>query len=388
MIQDDVQDLLDRAVAAGTETGAQVSVIADGQTVVEATSGHTSADRTSAIAPDTLFFAASAAKAIASTVAHVLVERGLLGYDTLVADVWPELGAHGKDKLTLRHVLLHTAGVPAPPYETTVRDLGDWDHMCASLADAQPWWEPGTQFGYHAVTFGFLLGEIVRRATGHTLPFWLDELITGPLGVSDEVHFGVPPNLLDRVAQQVAEPGVNLPSPVVGSPAERALPPHIRPDATYANRPDVLTADIPSQGTMSARGAARIYAALLGQVPDVQLISADRLAEIATVTIQGRDVIMDVDFAWAFGYSPHRPGGVAGRLGSTIGMVGMNGSVAYADIDSGVAVGVMRNRFNPMDLTLITKVDRLVANAFPPRAEHLSKPLTPTADSATEEHHG
>ena len=83
-----------------------------------------------------------------------------------LVEVWPEFGAHGKDTVTLRQVLLHTAGVPGLPPDTSAADLCDWDRMCAVIADAEPWWEPGTRFGYHAKTFGFLLGEVLRRATG------------------------------------------------------------------------------------------------------------------------------------------------------------------------------------------------------------------------------
>jgi CubicO group peptidase (beta-lactamase class C family) len=141
----------------------------------------------------------------------------------------------------------------------------------------------------------------------------------------------------------------------------------VRPDAGYANRRDVLTADIPSQGTMSALGAARLYAALLGHGVGPRLVGADRLATMATVMFRGHDEVMDVPTAWAFGFSPHRPGGAASRPGSTFGMMGMNGSAAYADIDSGAAVAVMRNRFDPLDMATVAEADRLVAAAFPPR---------------------
>ncbi len=156
----------------------------------------------------------------------------------------------------MRHVL-HTAGVPAPPYDTTVEDLCNWDHMCVALAGAKPWWEPGTRFGYHAKTFGFLLGEIVRRATGRTLSWWLRETVTVPLGIRDEVHFGVPDELLDRVARQQPPIGPPPAEPEPGSPLDRAIPPGIRSDAEYANRRDVLTSDIPLEGTMTARGAVQ-----------------------------------------------------------------------------------------------------------------------------------
>jgi CubicO group peptidase (beta-lactamase class C family) len=177
-----VQAMIDRRVASGDEVGVQVAVVEHGRVVVDAVSGSADPGRGRAVAPDTLFWAASTAKGVASAVAHVLVERGELAYDLRAVEVWPEFGAHGKDRVTLRQVLLHTAGVPAPPYDTTVEELCDWEHMCAVLAEAEPWWEPGTRFGYHAKTFGFLLGEIVRRATGRTLSWWLREVSPSPSG--------------------------------------------------------------------------------------------------------------------------------------------------------------------------------------------------------------
>jgi CubicO group peptidase (beta-lactamase class C family) len=244
-VQARVQAMIDHRVASGDEVGVQVAVVEHGQVVVDAVSGSADPSQSEAVGSDTLFWAASTAKGVASAVAHVLVERGELAYDLRAVEVWPEFGAHGKDRITLRHVLMHTAGVPAPPYDTTVEQLCNWEHMCTVLAEAKPWWEPGSRFGYHAKTFGFLLGEIVRRATGRTLSWWLREVVTVPLGIGDEVHFGVPEELLDRVARQQPPIGPPPPPPEPGSPVDRALPPGIRPDADYANRRDVLTSDIP-----------------------------------------------------------------------------------------------------------------------------------------------
>lgn len=355
---------MDELVAAGAEVGLQVAVIKDGQVVVDAVSGVADPRTGVPVTRDTLFWAASTAKGVASSVAHVLVEGGELDYDLRAAEVWPEFAAHGKDKVTLRHVLLHTAGVPGLPPDTTVEDLCDWDHTCAVLADAEPWWEPGTRFGYHAKTFGFLLGEILRRATGRTISALLRELVSGPLGVRDEVHFGVPSPLLRRVARQVPADGAAPSHPEPGSPLDRAMPRAILPDAAYANRSDALTADIPSDGTMTARGVARMYAALLGHVDGVTLVSPRRLEAMAAVAFRGMDQVMGFPTTWAFGYSPARPGGGASRPGSTFGMVGMNGSAAYADIDSGVAVAVMRNRFATGDLTTVARIDSIVAETL------------------------
>ncbi|OLF17263.1 serine hydrolase domain-containing protein [Actinophytocola xanthii] len=357
-VQERVQVAIDRMVRDGAEVGIQVAVVHDGDLVVDAVSGVRQAGQDVPVTSETLFYAASTAKGVAAAVAHVLVDRGELDYDLPVRDVWPEFGAHGKQDVTVRHLLLHTAGVPAPPYDTTVEDLCDWEHMCHVLAETEPWWRPGTRFGYHAQTFGFLLGEIVRRATGHSLSWWLRAAVTGPLGVEDEVHFGVPEALLDRVARQH---GSTPPPPSPGSPADRAIPPAIRPGADLANRRDLLTADIISAGTMTARGVARLYAALLGHVAGVHLVSPSRLRSMAALTYEGPDEVMGVPTSWAFGFSPYRPDGVPARPGSTFGMVGSNGSAAYADIDSGVAVAVMRNNFT-LDLTATTEVDRIQAN--------------------------
>jgi CubicO group peptidase (beta-lactamase class C family) len=288
----------------------------------------------------------------------VLAERGELGYDLRVADVWPQFAAHGKDTVTVRHLLCHTAGVPAFPLGTTPGDLCDWERMCALLAGAEPRWRPGTRFGYHSDTFGYLVGETVRRATGCTISRLLRDLVTGPLGLADEVHFGVPARLLPRVATQVDPAGSPEPERGPASP----MPMLIIPTAALANRRDLLSADIPSMGTMTARAAATVYAALLGHIEAVHLVSAERLKAMAAITYQGTDVVMGVRSAWAFGYSPARPAGT--YQGSTFGMLGGNGSAAFADIGSGTAVAVMRNRCGIGDFTTAARLDRLVVDAL------------------------
>lgn len=358
-----IQREVDELVASGVELGLQVAVIKDGRGVVDAAGGLADPRTGAHVSADTLFFAASTAKGVASSLAHALVERGELDYDMRVSDVWPEFGAHGKTEVTLRHVLMHTAGVPGLPADTTVENLCDWEHMCAVIAAEEPWWEPGTRYGYHAKTFGFLIGEIIRRATGQTVSSRLREVLTGPLGVPEEVHFGVPPSLVGLFARQVPPDGPPPDPPERGSALDRALPPGIWPDADYANNVDALMSAIPSDGTMTARGVARIYSALLGDVDGVALVSQQRLADMAAVAFSGTDEVMGFPISWAFGYSPSRPGDVPSRPGSTFGMVGNNGSAAYADIDSGVAVAVMRNRFNP-DMSTVARIDQIVAETL------------------------
>ena len=359
-LQAELQAAAGEMVAAGTETGLQVAVHRRGLVVADVVSGVVDLETAKPVSPGTLFYAASTAKGVAASLAHVLAERGDITYDLRLADVWPEFAAHGKEHTTLRHVLLHTAGLPGLPQETTVADLCDWDRVCAALAAAEPWWRPGTRFGYHALTFGFLLGETLRRVTGRTMSELLREVLTGPLGIADEVCFAVPRPLLPRVARQAASPAPPEP-PEKGSPLDRATPPALRDAASFGNRADALTAEIPSLGTMTARGAARMYAALLGHVDGIELVSDRRRTAMAAVAFTGTDEVMGFPASWAFGYSPDRPGGVPSRRGSTFGMVGANGSAAYADVDSGLAVAVMRNGPPAAGLAAVTRIDRLIA---------------------------
>jgi CubicO group peptidase (beta-lactamase class C family) len=361
-LQRRVQDVIDELVASDAEDGIQVAVLQHGRVVVDAVAGLADPRTGRPVGPDTLFFAASTGKGVATSIAHVLVERGDLGYGQRVADVWPEFAAHGKDFVTLRDVLLHTAGVPGLWPQIHPADLGDWHRVCAFIADQPPWWPPGTRTGYHALTFGFVLGELVRRATGRTLAAALREEIAAPLGITDELLFGVPAHRLACVARQ-GPPGAAPPPPPPGSPLDRAIPPGVQPTAAFANCPEVLRADVPSQGTMSARAAARMYAALLGHVDGIELVSRLRLTTMATPTFAGADQVVGIPTTLALGYSPARPGGVDSRPGSTFGFLGSNGCAAYADIDSGVAVAVMRNRM-VTDMSAAAAIDRIIADGL------------------------
>ena len=191
-IQQRVQEAIDGLVQSGAERGLQVAVYRHGELVVDAVAGVADPATGRPVTSDTPFFSYSIGKGVASTVVHVLAERGMLDYDTRIVELWPEFGAHGKETATVRHALSQSVGVPGLPPGLTVDDLCDWDKMCAIVADAEPWWMPGTKIGYHAVTFGFIVGEIVRRATGKPISQVLCEEVTSPLGVANELFFAVP----------------------------------------------------------------------------------------------------------------------------------------------------------------------------------------------------
>ena len=200
-LQQQVQRAIDELVESGAERGLQVAVYRHGEQVVDAVAGVADPETGRPVSLDTPFYAYSVGKGATSTVAHVLVERGFFGYDTPIVELWPEFGAHGKENATVRHALTHTVGVPGIPADTTPEDLCDWDKMCAAIADSEPWWEPGTKTAYHAYPFGYIVGEIVRRATGKPISQVLREEVAGPLGIADELYFGVPESELGRLAR-------------------------------------------------------------------------------------------------------------------------------------------------------------------------------------------
>jgi CubicO group peptidase (beta-lactamase class C family) len=358
-----VQESIDELVGTGAETGLQVAVYRHGELIVDAVAGTADLATGRPVSSDTLFDSASTGKVAAATVANVLVDRGVLAYDAPIVELWPEFGVHGKEKATLRHVLTHSVGVPAIPATTTIEDLTDWTTMAEAVAAAEPWWEPGTKMTYHAQTFGFLVGELVRRATGRPISAVLREQITEPLGIADELYFGVPASELHRVGKLNEPDGIQEMMAMMAGMFAKVAPAAVLPTADFGNRRDVLTADLPSGGTLSARGIAKLYAALLGEVEGVRLLSPERLLEITSPALVATDELMGNLATWALGYPIGRLGSSAEESPNSFGMPGMGGSVGWADRDTGVAFGLTKNRFNPTEADAATRIGNLVAKS-------------------------
>jgi CubicO group peptidase (beta-lactamase class C family) len=354
-IQQQVQDAIDELVESGAERGLQVAVYDGGEPVVDAVAGVADPETGRAMAPDTPVHAQSTGKGVASTIVHLLVDRGAFGYDTRIAELWPEFGAHGKDTATVRHAMTHTVGIPSLPAGTTIETLCDWDAMCAALADAAPEWEPGTRTGYHAQTWGFIVGEVVRRATGRPISEVLRDEIAEPLGVADELYFGVPPAELGRLARIEEAPGFR--------DALAMFPSPVPPTADFLNDPDALATDLPHGGVMTARAVARMYAGLLGEVDGVRLVSEGRLRELSAVAFSGVDAVIGFPQVWALGYGIGRPG-LDPEPPTAFGMPGIGGSAAYADTATGMAFAITSNRLHPGTAPALARVGELVENAM------------------------
>jgi CubicO group peptidase (beta-lactamase class C family) len=350
-IQQQVQQAIDRLVESGTERGLQVAVYRHGEQVVDAVAGVADPATGRPVTSDTPFFSYSIGKGVASTVVHVLAERGMLDYDMRIVELWPEFGALGKGKATIRHALSQSAGVPGLPPEVTVEDMCDWDKMCAIIADSEPWWEPGTAIGYHAVTWGYIVGEIIRRATGKPISQVVREEVAESLGVAAELFFAVPESEQGRLARledapippEMAAAMAEMPadSPILKvGPAEATT-------AAYGNRADVLSSNIPAGGTTTARAVARMYAALLGEMDGVRLISPERLREVSAVTMSGIDEIFGFPTAWGLGYSIGQFMSNAHETQHIFGVGGVGGSHAYADTATGTTFALIKNRLAP-----------------------------------------
>jgi CubicO group peptidase (beta-lactamase class C family) len=314
--------------------------------VADAVAGVADPETGRPVTPDTPFYCYSVGKGATSTVAH---GSGLL-------TVGPELGPQIDDRRVVaeetpldkhvRHALTHTVGVPGIPADTTPEDLCDWDKMCAAIADAEPWWEPGTKIAYHAYPFGYIVGEIVRRTTGKPISRVLREEVAAPLGITDEIYFGVPESELSRLAklEDMEGSAQMLASMPDDSPFFKLGPRQVTPTAEFGNRHDILMADIPAGGKMSARAVARMYAALVDEVDGVRLVPPARLREISSGAVSGVDEIMGFPTTWALGYSVGRLGADPQETKSVLGSGGVGGSFACADTATGVTWALTKNR--------------------------------------------
>jgi CubicO group peptidase (beta-lactamase class C family) len=364
-IQDAVRAIADELVGSGAERGLQVAAYVDGRRVVDVAAGTADPATGRPVEPGTLFYNWSIGKAATATLVHRLVDAGRLGYDTRVAELWPAFGRHGKDAVTVRQVLDHTAGVPGLPEGTTVDAVCDWGTMVRALEDAEPWWEPGTAVGYHAYTFGFLVGEIVRRATGRPLGAELADL-TAALGHPGEIRFGMAPDEAARLAVLEDAPSeFDLTALPPDSPVLRAAPIAVFPTAALGSDPRMLAADVPAGAKATARALARLYAGWLGEVDGVRLVSAQRIAGATAESSSGPDRVYGDDSRWGLGFALGLPWDEAGSP-RVFGMAGAGGSWAGADPDRGVAVAVTRNVLG-FDSTTAQRIVTAVLDAVPVR---------------------
>lgn len=334
------------------EVGAACSVWVGGREVVDLVGG--------VVAPGgapysrrTLQLVASATKGAMAIVALRLAERGELDLDAPVAAYWPEFAAAGKDAVPVRWLLSHQAGLPYVDAIVPMADAYRWTPMVDALAAQAPLWEPGAAHGYHALTYGWLIGEVLTRITGLTPGELLRKEIAEPLGI--DFHLGLPESEHARVAPLLPAPPPppgTPPDPLTAQlldPNEPAYRAFFVPNGLFGamNDPAAWIAQLPAaNGMATARALSTMYAACLGEVAGVRLLSPDTLAAATAVQAEGTDRVLGVRSRFGLGFQlsyPLRP--MAGP--GSFGHYGLGGSVGFAHAERGVAFGYVVNQMLP-----------------------------------------
>lgn len=338
------------------EIGAAVAIHVAGKVVLDIWAGMADRAAKKPWSASTLVNVYSTSKGLAALCIQLLLERGQLALDAPVAEYWPEFGAHGKGAITLRVLLSHRAGLAAIKDPLPAGALYDHALMANALAAQAPEWEPGTQHGYHAQTFGFLLAELVRRVTGSTLGQYLRDEIARPSGA--DVHIGLSADNDARVAK-LTRP-LDLPSP----PGETNLmdvwkrEPAALTTRAFSNPPPVpgatqtreyRAAEIPaSNAHATALGLSRIYAATISPNPDwgQPLLSPAGIARCSEEYAFGMDLVLRMITRFGPGFMLSQPEG-SGNFGPNLrsfGHPGMGGSLGFADPDAQIGFGYVMNR--------------------------------------------
>lgn len=368
---DAVADTFAAAFARGEESGAAVCVYRDGRPVVDLWGGVADGASGERWERGTVVPVFSTSKGVVALLVHLLVEQGVLDLDLPVAHYWPEFGAAGKQACTVRWLLTHQAGLPSLDADLTFEDVRAVDPVLRALEAQVPRWEPGTRVAYHAMTYGHLLGEVVRRATGRTIGAVLrDELVT-PLGL--QMWLGLPPEApvhLARLEQQghpvgggpvrllhalaARLPGLSglLDRATRGITLGGAFPLRLADEGPgNFNDRATLGVELPAAGVVTdARSLARLYAAVVGAVDGAPLLPAERVAALAAYRVT--TPVHGLPRALGNRINERQPTGLGFvlpcRLGPTsLGHWGAGGSLGLADLECGVGFGYVMNRMLP-----------------------------------------
>ena len=338
---------------AGREVGASFAVTIDGEPVVDLWGGTADAAGTRPWTEDTIVNVFSTTKAMTALCAHMLVDRGLLDLDAPVVRYWPEFAAGGKATIPVRQLMSHTSGLAGVTPKLPLEALYDWTRMVDVLAAETPWWKPGTQSGYHAMTYGYLVGEVVRRVAGRSLGAFFREEVAGPLGA--DFHIGLPASEDARVADMVApargEAAIGELDPKTIAGRVLTNPP-LRPEA--ANTTKWRRAEIPAaNGHGNARSVAQVLGVLAcggarnGVKNGVRLLGEETLRDAIVEQYYGKDLVLGRTFRWGSGFMLTSDVLPLGPNPHVFGHGGWGGSLGFADLDARVSWAYIMNKMSP-----------------------------------------
>ena len=362
------------------EIGAGVSVYHRGERVVDLLGGTTEPGGSVVYGADHLQMVFSSTKGATAICAHLLAQRGELDLDAPVAEYWPEFAAHGKGEVPVSWLLSHRVGLPDVDRPMSLHDALSWDPVVEALADSVPLWEPGTDRGYHAVTYGYLVGEVVRRVSGRSLGQFFAEEVARPLDL--EFWIGLPAELHDRVVPLVPMSlpgGIHFGDPDAEPPGmiemlqllmgadsliARALSAPggaLTGDQTW-NSSELWSAELPAaNGITNAHSLAKMYAATVGEVNGVRLLTPETVAHAIEVRSTGPDAVLVFDIPFGLGFMRDSMFAKFGNPAS-FGHYGAGGSVGFADPANELGFGYVMNKMelgisgDPRTSTLIDAV--------------------------------
>ena len=336
------------------DVGAGVCVYLHGESVVDLWGGWYSDDHEREWDRNTLVNVFSTTKGLAAFCAHRLIEQGLLDVDQPVAHYWPEFAAAGKESIPVRMLLNHQAGMAAIRRPLVLEDMYSWETMTEALAEQEPWWTPGERHGYHALTYGWLVGEVVRRIDGRSLGTYWREEFAAPLGL--DAHIGTGPEYDARISTLLNAP-VDPDAPdlieAFGGPdsvgaAAFSNPPMAGPDNQNitASR-GWRGAEIPAaNGHATARALARVYggAANGGEIDGIHVLSPDTMANAIIEQSNGPDACLQMETRFGLGWMLTADFMPLGPNPRAFGHPGAGGSLGYADLDAGIGFGYTMNQ--------------------------------------------
>jgi CubicO group peptidase (beta-lactamase class C family) len=356
-----IRDIFEKSFAGGEELGAAIAFCLDGEMVVDLWGGHRDEARTRPWTRDTIVNTYSTTKGMTALCAHQLVERGRLDLDAPVARYWPEFAARDKGAVPVRWLLSHQAGLPAVRKPLAAEALYDWDAMTSALAEQEPWWEPGTRHGYHALTFGFLVGELIRRASGQTVGAFFRDNVAGPLGA--DFHIGLDAREEPRVSDLYgslappapAQGGPEIPGPLgdflrdMSDPTTMAGAAFNNPPGRYdrVNTRAWRAAEIPAaNGHGSAAALARIYGTLArgGAQGNARLLAPASIERARSEQAFGPDAVLGgLPMRFGLGFMLRHDLMPIAPSPNAFGHPGAGGSIGMADPDARLGFGYVMN---------------------------------------------
>ncbi len=345
---DAVKQVLAASLESGEDIGASFAVYQNGEKVVDIWGGSLDESGTKPWQEDTIVNVYSTTKTMSFLCAMLLAERDQLDFDANVADYWPEFAQNGKENVKVWHLMDHAAGLSGTDAPLVGDDLYDWQKVTDALAAQAPWWEPGTAIGYHALTQGYLIGEVVRRITGTTLGQFFASDIAGPLDA--DFHIGVPESEFHRIGDLIP-PGDNASIAQEGDPDSVLVKTYKYPaaNALESRTAGWRKAEIPAaNGHGNARSVAKIHSVLAnkGEAHGVKLFSEGLATDVMNERIGGTDMALQVPMSYGLGFGINKAK-LLSQNDNVCFWGGWGGSLALIDQDTGISMSYVMNKMFP-----------------------------------------